>query len=661
MKALPLKDWPDFLLDWAEPNRTIMAQSPQRRELSIFGELPAADGKLSQFFVGRARDEFGTVVHLKPAQDPPVLGLGLLQDATRKTKEEEILRQWNRWWAKIAVRSGYLSPAVDPVAFARLNELRQCDSRVDFIVDTNVVIGGVGHWLVRCFGDLCDLVRTVVTDLEIQRFGDNAKWSPSKIAELDTRANYLAASRFLEYLQAQHPVWRRLDIEEETALFVASASRGGGKEPGADTLLLRAVRRSLQDQVPGLVRLFVTSDQKLARAASHDLPPGSTIAAYVNPISEQGTYLCSVHWWPQKGRDCGAAFVSSLADFTYEATCLCDAVRLVKADGSFLRVSSYLAGRNQFPVDWREPNVWVEVGNQGPIAPQVVGPVAESAVQSQPESSSGRIVIAPKTPTTESRAWPFDLESPLVSSPKRCIARVSAPTLLDVLSAIMLASRESLSISERVFPESPSTARELKFFLRVVDALDGTSHPGPSAVALQAMFANDDTDSLSRLLTKASEYHELISELSSRRSSTIDKLNIPKRSAGALAGLARLLGQAVLDGGELVYGGAYVSRDDFVQWFMGTVQADPKGPLGGTLLADISRKALLELSVSPTRLEKALRAAMEGSPLAELEFLAGGTPEHVLEEEVAVLNSKGWTRRKVSADGLLGYRSVRRR
>ena len=94
---------------------------------------------------------------------------------------------------------------------------------------------------------------------------------------------------------------------------------------------------------------------------------------------------------------------------------------------------------------------------------------------------------------------------------------------------------------------------------------------------------------------------------------------------------------------------------------MKTVEADNKGPLGGTLLADISRKALYELSMSPARLEKAVQAAMEGTPLSELDFVAGGTPEHILEEEVAALSLRGWTRRKVSADGLLGYRSVRRR
>jgi hypothetical protein len=71
MKALPLKEWPDYLLEWAEPNKRVMAQPPPRRKLAIFGELPGTDGKPSRFVVGSSRDEYGTVLHLNPAQNHP--------------------------------------------------------------------------------------------------------------------------------------------------------------------------------------------------------------------------------------------------------------------------------------------------------------------------------------------------------------------------------------------------------------------------------------------------------------------------------------------------------------------------------------------------------------------------------------------------------------
>jgi len=67
----------------------------------------------------------------------------------------------------------------------------------------------------------------------------------------------------------------------------------------------------------------------------------------------------------------------------------------------------------------------------------------------------------------------------------------------------MLAARESRSVSERVFPESRSTARELRAFLRAVDALDDTGHPGSAGTKIQEIFADSDTDALSRMLNQS--------------------------------------------------------------------------------------------------------------------------------------------------------------
>jgi len=510
----------------------------------------------------------------------------------------------------------------------------------------------------------------------VQRFGDALKWVPTNFDQLVDRTSYLTASRFLEYLQEQHPVWRRLDIEEETALFVASASKDGKKSPGADTLLLRAVRRSLQDQVLGLARLFVTGDQNLARAASHDLPLGSTIAAYVNPLPDEGAYLSSVRWWPVQGADTVKGDISSLADFCYEATCFCDAVRVVKPDGSYIRITGYLPGRNQFPTHWRGPRVWFEESTVSHVASPLAGQPATLLAASGPAGEEHDVpteqpplnqradevgFISSSPHNGDPASWPFTDAAPVLNEFVDCAARVSPPVLLDVLAEIMVAARETRAVSERVFVGSTETVRELRNFLRAVDALAESVLPGPAANSVQDAFSRNDSDELSRLLTKASEYRVLIEQLSSRKSSHLDKLDVPKRSATSLATLARLLGQAVYNDDELFYGGAYIGREDFVRWLADTIEMDCKGPLGQALLPDISRKALLELSLSPTRLERALESAMQGTELSAYEFVAGGTPEHIMEEEVAVLNSRGWMRCKVSADGLLGYRSVRRR
>jgi hypothetical protein len=333
-------------------------------------------------------------------------------------------------------------------------------------------------------------------------------------------------------------------------------------------------------------------------------------------------------------------------------------------------------------MDWREPSVWVEEAQQQPPAassavsspaPLVSSPnllaQAQAATEdlprpvqpSTPKANNPQIKIGVPTATTKDANHKWPLAPQQLPEPASCAARVSGPILMDVLSAIMLAARESRPLSPRVFVGAPGPIRELRTFLRAVDALNASGQPGTVASELQCIFENDDTDALSRILSKASAYHDLISQLRSRRAASVETINVPARSATALASLARLLGQAVVDGGELIYGGAYVSRAEFIDWFLHMVESGAKGPLGGTLIADISRSALYELSLSPVRLQKAIHAAMENSPLADLDFVAGGTPESVLEEEVAVLNTQGWTRRRVSADGLLGFRSVRRR
>ena len=564
-----------------------------------------------------------------------------------------------------------------------LSNLRHYNTRVEFIVDTNVLISGVGHWLVRYLGDICDLVRTVVTDLEVQGFGDRKKWVPTSFSELSSRTCFLAASRFLEYLREQHPVWRRLDIEEETALFVASASTGQ-KEAGSDTLMLRSVRRCIQEQVPGLTRLFVTSDQNAARNALHDLPSGSIVAAYVPPLSAEGAYLTPVHWWPSKSGE-GACYLSGLSSFLYEATSFCDTVKIAKGDGSFLQVRS--TERTQFPSDWQEPSLIVEevappnnafVADLKPDAapesvqskpvvvvqdthePASAGSAAEEEkVKKASADSALKIGISVPMPEGGPAAWPLTPDE--LREPVFCTARATGRNVVEAAFAVASAARESRRVSKRALPGAPGPVRELRTLLRAVDILAEDDRPGPEGIELPEIFKNDALDRLSHVFTKASAYGTLISSLKSQKIASLAALPLPARSATALSGLARFLGQAVMVDEVLVYGGGFVSRERFINWFLHTIDSLEKGPLGDVLLADVAKRALYEMSLSPVRFEKALRSAIAKSPIAELEFSAGGTPENVLAEQVAVLSEGGWRQRNVSADGVLGYRSIRRR
>jgi hypothetical protein len=650
MESVELARWQDHFHDWAARSRGPLSGSPDRNELTIEGEIRFS--KLSdpiRFKIGTARDHYGSVLHVTPGQPNEIV--------QSSNKDGANQRKWNQWWAKIAVRAGYLCPSIDPVAFARLSSLRRDQVRVEFIVDTNVLISGIGHWLVRWLGDRADLVRTVVTDLELQRFADAGIWRIDGFKPLAQRASYLSSCRFLEYLNDRHPIWRRIDIAEETALFMSKASEAGKKDPGSDTLMLRAARRLIQDEVPGLVRLFVTADQALARAASHELPANATIAAYVNPIPDVGVHLGSLHWWPGGDEKQGQGHLATLADFLYESTCLCDRIIVKRSDDATLTISGYVPGANQFPSDWRRPLVWFKAEE---------GTSAENRTEKRPKIvvetvSPAKITISttPDRPAVDgSENWPLKMMR--VLDKHECAARVQASSLFDATFAIMVSARDKRKLTRNIFHGSESSVRALKTFLRCTELLEDGDSPGLASYALIRIFEENDHDSLSELFTSASHYAHFIEGLC-RGSMEVGSGDVPERSFNSLAAIARMLGQAVRTERETLYGGGYVTGKIFADWLVKSLTtASMDNPLREVPIADLAQKALMELQLSPVRFGMALDAALKFPELKNIEPISGGTPEDVLAETVVVLSSEGWRQQRVSADGLLGYRTLKR-
>src|SRR5580658_8387042 len=74
-KAVLLKEWSEYLLQWAGQRDGALARSPRRCEIAIHGELGISSGS-PEFVVGRSRDEYGTVLHLTPSQDHSIFGAG---------------------------------------------------------------------------------------------------------------------------------------------------------------------------------------------------------------------------------------------------------------------------------------------------------------------------------------------------------------------------------------------------------------------------------------------------------------------------------------------------------------------------------------------------------------------------------------------------------
>src|SRR5262249_54006623 len=137
-----------------------------------------------------------------------------------------------------------------------------------------------------------------VTEKEIQWLGETLQATPRGFDELRNRCRFLAASRFLEDACQPHVLWRRVHTESEGSPHLWQAAEGGEKSPGNDLLLLEAARRALEDQVPDLHRLFVTSDRNLARAAAHTLQHDAFFVAYQRPFPAVAEITLSPYlWW----------------------------------------------------------------------------------------------------------------------------------------------------------------------------------------------------------------------------------------------------------------------------------------------------------------------------------------------------------------------------
>lgn len=628
-RVVSLENWPRHLREWIGGT-----DASSRAPVDLAGTL----GKSTEEFpIAQSRDAAGSVLRVMGHLSTPALPSR--NEAGKKEKEKEFdekrKRVWRQMWTKVATRAGYAMPNIDPSALARLLSLRgQATPRIELIFDTNALIDGAGHWLVRMLGDRVDLVRTTVSELEIQRFGDTLAGADGW-KEVEARFHFNAASRFLESVPHPHPVWRRLDTAEETALFVAKASDSAGKSPGLDALLLRATRRSLQDIVPGMARFFVTADAMLARSATHELPANATIAAYAVPFPERETFLSSLTWWP--GKDQGAGCISSLGEFVWECLTLCSSVIIKRHDGRRLRVAAFKPGDNQFPSEWSAPRVWIH---------------EESPPTRVPPSSGG--TPGPETEEPARSRWPL-AERP---RPTGSSAVSLEPAKDKILDAVWNLARRTAPGSQKPGGEPP---RELARILRALGLVDETGNATARAGAALSLFSTDDTDGISDLFRLAQPYATLLDSLEKNKSLTFDEAtDLLGRSQAPATGIARYLGQAVREGSSLHWGGGCVSEADFRDWLWRAIDELVRvSPLKEASIADIARLALAELGVSPLRLRRALRLVLS-DPANGITPSAGGSPNQVLSEKVVNLSDEGIRHETLSADGLMGFRTLRR-
>jgi hypothetical protein len=653
MEPVRLNAWPRYLREQIDPDPS--EGSPDRMEVVLRGALNIGG---EPFEIGRARDALGTLLRLSP-QLPTNLGSG--------RKDHNGL--WHHLWARIATRAGYRMPGIDPEAYNTLCELKGTTARLEFIFDTTELISGTGHFLVRMFGDRADLVRTVVTDKEIQGFRD--KWGSKRniqsMDDLQARTNFLGASRFLESVPHRHPIWRSLDVGDE-ALLAASGSnkKDGGKSPAADTMVLRAARRSIQDQVPGLRRFFVTGDAGLARAAAHMLPAGSTIATWITRLDPEGEILAPLHWWPRGGPH-GAGVMTQLAELIREALCICAEIRVLAGENE-ITVRGFRPDHNEYPSLWREPILWVERVQSSVLR-------SSNVVYDGAMVEAGRSTVAGATDSSHGSGeflhrqallgWP--LREPDTSARHPTGARFSRTDFLDAVTQVMQIVRSGQGRLEHPFKPEADKNREFYHLLEAAELIDADHRPTALAESLPNIFAGDDLDALTAIFARLEPFGMVLDELRRSRSLRIpvDTIASPKgKKLQAYLALARVLGQALehADTGErrLWYGGGSPDRTRFESWLERVVHEESAmEPLREAPMKRIALRALDELRISPARLQRALKAVLDGPMGRWMQGNQGGSDDReFLAGTVVELHADGYHLVTLGGDGLCGLRSL---
>jgi hypothetical protein len=646
MKRILIEDFSDWLQRWGQ--RTAGIKGTDRQEVSILGQMSAVD---PEFKIGTSRDLLGTAVFLCPSIPTRYVGLRSGTPAENESKEDqqttecikdndnESIRSWRRIWKQVAIRSGYATPDVDPRAVELLLQAKKDNLRLEFIFDTNALVSGVGHWLSRLVGERSDFVRTAVTNFEVHSFKDRWKQDATPFSNAKNpaenkapytysyRFNYLAACSFLERIPHPAPIWRTLEDLEESTISLMRLNQDGTKSPVQDTVLLRAVKRVILDQVPRLRRYFVTGDAALGRLAVQTLPQSTTLIAYVGPLDEGGEYLIPYTWMP--GSDEGVARRSNLATLVSEALCVCDKVTLRLQKGQQVQICRSNPSEPQFQSSWT--CIWVaeEVDIKG----------------------SGEI------------GWPLrDIELVPLGNRTRL---VSIRSLLETLEKIYRAAKSgdvTFDISKAGL--SKNAAIEVQANLQEIGILDTEpSKFGPNLERLVEAIDSKSLDAITSLMTGHKAVRTVLPFLASEKATELREIeDIGRTNVASTIHLLRFVGQAVNDEGIIRYGGASPGYADLANWVIAkSDELIAANPLHEAPISKLTRAALAERQISPVRFSQALSQLLKGEVGKHFEPTIGGTPEPALVESVISFNDDSFSIIDLSADGLLGYRSLKRK
>jgi hypothetical protein len=399
---------------------------------------------------------------------------------------------------------------------------------------------------------------------------------------------------------------RRPAPEEKAALMLAKLRTPGIKSPDADVLLIEQAREFLQIQPPSVRTLYVTGDQAHARSAVAVLPPQNVLYAPPANLDVKAPVLgMAAFWHPASGF--GAVRVLSLGEIVWHLLAAVDHVTLI---GTAKEIEvHHLLHDSGAPSDWIDPRMCVE----------------ERAVNILVGTGqSGRALAATPVPTSNSHTRPI----------MPATLRPSPATIRSYLNSALAGSTIS--------PPNEELPRESFRLLVQLGVIDNSGAPLADSSFLAAIRAND-WDQIHTNLLRSGAYANAINEL--RRMPGM-------RATGrvlAQISFARRLGQVAKperDGPNMV-GDRRIGNEELVAFLNSVLEV----PGTDYAVAEVCKRALTELGVTPARLEDALRKLLD-SGYTEVSLETGGSVGKGASEEVFRYNGSDVIETTVSTAAL---------
>lgn len=642
IEEMPLTDLSDWL------NKTLDTESGAIKISGGFRQAPITELGIDLFELNtRAAD---TVRVLIPKDAP--------KPSSGKPKSTEFSQRDQNWWecwAAFFSATSLLPPIVDP---KRLSDILHEKRRLRFCCDTNALCNGVATWLLTILNGKADIVTSAVVDRELAAWPDRFKkmWQPQTTEDLKRRTHFRMARRLTENPPGGVVV-DRLSPEQGALMLAKLRDETDRKSPDADMLLVELARGLIRDQPRNARIIYLTGDRNHARAATNALGSDNVLFS-VSDASEakkkQGKVLAR-GWWHPEG-PLGSIVVPPLHRLLWDLLTICDYIVITSQSGKWhLRVAHSVA--LGVPSDWADPWIKIETLSQPATkkSSDIESPTSLKEIE-ETDSTDGYLgsqieVVQPEENSSESAASSDSIIEPSFIETLKAIDLSDVWLLPPISPSAPLEGIQQARPTPRIFfshlwqlisgselPDpittSPELYEEVRKILIWLGAMNEDGTPGSQLDLFSSAWMENDLDWFHSQMCRLPIYATVIDKIRVNDATFTKRQEVCQSMARILGQVARVSSRT----GPIMVGDAPLRASDL----RGKLDIWLPNVNDTLEVADICQRALLELQVTPARLEIAMNRFWATDPSAPFEGRTGGTVTGGSVEKVIRMNTYGY-------------------